>query len=176
MSEQTEEREGKYVPCPLTMDNESIPVTKTSKKGDIGGFFTTIIISLVVVFFMNTFIMPTAGKKAYEADITRLENDLVAMRVTDKSLGDNLTTQNSRMATALIQTEAGFRSLIDYATKVELKDYQLRGNYATVASLNETKNTLASLTQLNAQAAIIEGLRIKIIALEAEVAKLKAIP
>ena len=120
--------------------------------------------------------MPTAGKKAYEADITRLENDLVAMRMTDKSLSDNLTTQNSRMATALIQTEAGFRSLIDYATKVELKDYQLRGNYATVASLNETKNTLASLTQLNAQAAIIEGLRIKIIALEAEVAKLKAIP
>lgn len=56
-----------------------------------------IIIAIVITFGMTNFITPMAGKKSYQADITRLELDLVAMRETDTKLKNSIEEVSSEI-------------------------------------------------------------------------------
>jgi hypothetical protein len=74
----------------LEPDEDYQPRAKKAMDINWMSFLVSIVVSLVVVMVMNSIIMPVAGKKAYRADITRLETDLVTMRSTETELTNRI--------------------------------------------------------------------------------------
>jgi hypothetical protein len=172
MSQQQEPMEERYKPAPPDYGNEppceeGMEPTGRGQhpppKPDSPLKFLLIsgIIALVIVFLMNSFIMPTVGKKAYIDDITRLENDLVAMRAVEKSLGDKVTaleTANKNNLNVIndalnkatndinTKTTAFTNSLSNYATKDSLNKYATQDNInALQTSITNTKSELEAM-------------------------------
>jgi hypothetical protein len=63
-----------------------------SKEINWKSVFIGIAMSLVLVMVMNSFIIPLVGTKTYQADITRLETDLVAIREVDSNTLSRIDT------------------------------------------------------------------------------------
>lgn len=101
------------------------------------GIVVNIIVALVIVFLMNSFVMPTVGKKAYISDITRLENDLVAIR-------DVVASQNSRIDAAVSNAKkAADTSIATATTDIDKKVASIDPSlYATANNLNDKVSKL----------------------------------
>lgn len=175
-SNERSEREEGYVPAPpdygtqpVFMEGEDLLPRKESQTKPT---IITAIVALVVVFIFTSFISPMVGKKAYEADITRLETDLVAVRATDSGLSDRITAQESQIATSVAKSEAATNSIAGYATATELASLNtLLQN--TISTATQTQATATStkdelMGKINAQAALIQTLQDKVAALETE--------
>lgn len=110
------------------------------------GIIIQAIVALVIVFLMNSIIMPTAGKKQYIADITRLENDLMAMREVDKSLDSKVSsvTQSAQDAinAKLIEVDEKVNRVTGEIDNKVASATSSLGDYATKTSLSDTKGTL----------------------------------
>lgn len=102
-----------------------------------------LVVSILVVFFVTSFITPMVGKSAYKADITRLETDLVNIRGSNYVAGTSLMgvksqydTLNSRSNAFLVQGD-----LDGYATDGELS-----------AQISSVRSSIPSSTDLANQA------------------------
>lgn len=64
------------------------------RKSDIDwkAALTGAVIAILIIFVVYSFLMPVVGKKVYEADITRLENDLVAVRAVNVAIDKRVAT------------------------------------------------------------------------------------
>ncbi len=156
---QDNKKKKKFEPAPLTPGEEEPPLP--TNDSPVKGILTTAFISLVVVLLINTFIMPVASKSAYQADITRLENDLVAIRTSSAKLSDKITAQDSSILAITTKSKEFDNSLVNYATKTDLANAvkQDLSGYATIIDLNKTKESMATDDQLEAQAALIKTLQ-----------------
>lgn len=155
------------------------------------GIVVNIIVALVIVFLMNSFVMPTVGKKQYVGDITRLENDLVAIRQVDASQNTKIDKVASD-AQAIVngKMDAIDKKIADANNGIDQKVAAVTGsldNYATKSSLSDTNNridnTNNSLTSLandlnnkisNFSSADINNLKVDMATLKVEIAGLKA--
>jgi len=156
-------QDSRYKPMTTSgLEPEDEPIRKKG-LGDINwtSFLINIVIALVVVMMMNSFFMPVVGKKTYQADITRLENDLVAMRETDVGLSDKIKTLESSLAgktNELTEIANAIRTEVnDKIKEIDNRIDSLNGiltNYATVGSVGQ--NT-ADIATLRSNLGIIEG-------------------
>lgn len=164
-----------YVSPPSMADDGESGQSKKSGRSDIAYIgIIAIIAALIVSFVMNSFLMPTIGKKQYINDITRLENDLVAMREVEtnltnkiKVLEENSTKESADIAaqlkTATTQIEiktnelnnlinsklSGYVSTNEYNTKLGNIDGTLNSIKNSISDLNTKISTLNSQVDSN---------------------------
>ena len=132
-----------------------------SKEMSWKSILVNIAVSLVVVMVMNSFVMPLVGKKTYQADITRLETDLVAIREVDSGLLTRVSTMETNgIADAKVINEkqdANINNLLDKISTLE----------STINQQSETANSVQ--TELS-------GLRSEIETLKSNIANLNLAP
>jgi len=138
--------------------------------GGTSSVIIAIIISVVVAWAMIGLIGVT--KTTYRSDITRLENDLVAMRGVDSNLTDKLDSAKHTLD-IIAGNYVSISTLNDYALKTDLNDYvkgselsnytlnsALDSYYTKSAADNITSNITINLTeQVNNLTGRIESLK-----------------
>ena len=136
-----EEKEYKSAPPESFRQDEGEGLGAT-KESPIKNIIITAIVSLVIFVLMSSFITPVASKKTYEADITRLETDLVAMREVETRLSDRIAGQDGKITAAVTKSDTTSNALASLATKAELSNY---ASVSTVNALDTIVQTLVSL-------------------------------
>ncbi len=182
-----EEKERRFRPAPPDYGEEP-PYPESEERGiptqrresPYKSIIINAIVALVIVFAMNSFIMPTVGKNTYQVDITRLENDLVAIRNVDVDQNSKITKVVSDAQTIIVnktneidnkinntsqtleqRIATAISSFANYATKDSLT------NYATSTTVNElSKKIIDQAVEIKSQADSNKELNDKIIALE----------
>jgi len=141
MAEQ--KKETKEVYSPLTPDEDD-PRGLTKVMGDttLKQAIISAIVAIIIVFGMNTFIMPSPSKNTYQADITRLEKDLVAMRVTDTELNKKISDQKVQIEADINKNNSIINSLEKYITGDKLQN--TLGNYPTKTELANLQDRLSN--------------------------------
>jgi len=120
--------------------------------GGTSSIIIAIIISIVVAWAMIGLIGVT--KTAYHSDITRLENDLVAMRSTDTNISGKLDSVERTLGVVsdnYVSTSTLSTTLGSYALKSELSGYAKSSDlesYAPLTTLDSyyTKNATNNIT------------------------------
>ena len=167
-----------YVPAPPNKEeeppfvgDERMPTSKFS-IGSTNSLIITAIISLVVVFAMNAFIMPTIGKKAYMADITRLEADLVAIRAVDATQSNDVAVLKSSSGD---QTKKINDVVSSALASIDQKVANATGNLGNYATTTELRNSIDNLRTTLDKTAAIESLTTANTALQTKITELTAL-
>ena len=196
-------RKPQYEPAPPNYEGEP-PYQDDESRGRMPiktespwkGIIVQAIVALVVVFLMNSAIMPMAGKKAYIADITRLETDLVAIRAVDSAqntkidkvvsdaqatitkASDTVDKKISEANTSIDQKVAKVTSTLEnYATKSSVSDMDSRItglNNSLTAAVNDLNSKLSNInsSDINNMKADIAALKVEIANLKVEIANI----
>ena len=176
MSQQQEE--GNYKPAPPDYGEEPPYMEDEGRRGlppARGESIVSKIIPiaaavLISVLLVGMFFAPV-NKKQYEADITRLEADLVAMRAVEKTLTDKtIALEEANKANLAVINDALTKATKDIETKVVAVTNQLT-SYATKSELESAKN---SITELKTSFASLPAeTQAKLTTVSAEIAALK---
>lgn len=163
-------QDSRYKPMTTSgLEPEDEPIRKKG-LGDINwtSFLINIVIALVVVMMMNSFFMPVVGKKVYQADITRLETDLVAMRATDTDLTNKIETlENNNKALedkVTAQLSTTLKEIDNKIAALENNINQKLSGYITSETVDtKIQNSMVELrTEINSVATSLTALSGKI--------------
>ena len=169
-------REPKYTPAPpdygeepLYMESEEGRLPLGRSKESLTNKLVLIGIAVLVSILLVGIFMSPVNSKQHQADITRLENDLVAMRETDKGLDTKAQGAVSALNAQITRIDSLQDAIGNTATKPELAT--LNNKVTELAALNNKLNDLATKVEL---ATVQSGLTAEITALKSEIATIKA--
>jgi len=149
---------------PMGEGEDDFPKKKKFGLGNVDaqGIIVTLIVALIAVFMMNTFIVPVPGMGKYKADITRLENDLVAEREARANV-ENVATAKLNTAIQNFTTQTT-NQLGSYVTKPSIDSLQgeINSINGRINGINESVNKLdfnKAITDINGK---IDGINTEI--------------
>jgi hypothetical protein len=132
-----------------TYRNDQVPIGepeveksgKGNSSGGLMGIILPVLVSVVIAFGMIQFMVPSSN--AYQADITRLENDLVAIRSTNDNL-NGILQQNQDRIEVLENASLENVDLSGYAEKDDVSALQTQydGISAEIAAIKTDIATL----------------------------------
>ncbi len=149
---QPKEKMMPYNPGTLAPEEEDYYIPRQrNKSGGMDGIKAILvngIMALVLIFAMNSIIMPTVGKKVYQADITRLETDMVAMRNTEGELSKRI---------AVLETNQDV-AIADITAKAKETETVLTGKVTELSNgVNNRLNSFVTNDSLNNQISSVKS-------------------
>jgi len=154
---QPKEKKPKFTPAPPDysgeppyIEPEEAGLPKARPEGMLNKLILPALAILVAVILVGVFFAPV-NKKVYQADITRLESDLVAMRESNSSMTEQFGELNSKIS-AEYATKSSIDALANLPATVDAKYAELNTNLS--ATIDEK---LATITELDGRITAMEA-------------------
>ena len=150
-----ENKESEKIEEEETYDTLAPAIVPQGKRGGTAGFAQiaiSLIMALIVSWSMVS--MLTVSKKVYQADITRLENDLVVARQNNTDLTNQLNALNNNLANNYA-TRSSVDSLANLPNTIDSKISSLSSSLTTTIN-NDLTEQDAKIAALEARIAELE--------------------